>query len=519
VTTRYLRREQAVVAAQLPGPRKQADGRWRVPGDCCALIGLDTPALPELSADEARHRIGAEIADVLGPLQFEDVHSLLRFGRGLLRHPTGTGKTLCGLAAACGVPGSTLIVGPAISRTVWARELTKWLGDDLVTLRGLTPDHAQLVGAHWVFVNYEVLLAWAPTLACYAWDCLVLDEFHELRSRKTQRMQGMLKALTFSPDCAIFGLSATPTWKSLSDLWNVLDLIYPRRFGTYSQFIAYYKGALPGQWGGLVEMGLTHGPELRARLSSVIFSRTKAELLPDLPPLRRRVVGVEHPGASKRMATAAHALVSHLGETISDEAIEKLVKGVIRKETPRKIARLKDVLAACTDSKRLLVLCETRKDAEKAGIKLAALGLTVRSFHGGQPMAKRLEAIDAIRAFDGEGQAAVTCTGPSVMQSINAVGFDTVLMLDYPHTPEALLQYEGRVHRRGGRSAEIIYVVVDHSYDEYVLNRLLGRLEERGAVLNLDANEEDLSAVLSGSARDEEALGGMLARLGVEVGS
>ncbi len=490
-----LRADLLAEIREIPGVRHGGSG-WTVPPDVRRIFGL-----PEVDLQVRDWQIPCTWHDARA-YQQDDLEFLRKNGGGIIAHPTSGGKTFIGLAFGDAIPGPCLIVGPAMSRFAWMSEVKKWMPHRTIYIaKGRTPDPAAL-DHDFVFCGLEVITHWGHTLGQQQWTSIIFDEIHELRTRQTGRNQGVREAIGLSLP-VMCGLSATPQWNAVSDLWNILALIRPGWFGGKGTFRIRYAGAVPSMWDGLVDNRATNAPEFRQRMRHTIRRLPKSELLPDLPPLRRSTIKVHSPDSQARMHDAA---VSAFGEANDDKTLKRLLDQIARRETPEKIT---DLLKVAEGHNRIVVMTQIREAAEMVARKMEEASWPVVTFHGAQTIPRRLKLVAKARKMD---RVAVVCTGPSVRQSVDCTGFDGLVFLEFPWTAEELIQNEGRCHRHGvDTPIDVYYIVIDSSFDSHNVDLILRKLADRRAMIG----EDDSDAGITQSLREPPDLRSVLRRLGI----
>lgn len=501
-----LRGAQNQLAKEVPGCKWLGSGYWLVPPDCREILGLSAYAYEAVPLDLSR--LGP-ISDLLHQSQRDDLAFIFDTGGALIAHPTSGGKSLTGLCtAALKLPdGPTLICGPALGRHTWAREAAKWF--DYVPFyvcRGQTPNY-DFQSAEWVYLSYEIAYHWQHTLRENLWAAQILDEIHELRGRNTQRSRGIKGCYTFQHPLTV-GLSATPVWSKIPDLWNALDMVRPGWFGGSFKFSQRYAGATIGDYGGVVIGEATNSAELQTRLKHTICRRPKAEILPDLPPLRRHLRRVHSDEAAARLQATARA-----AKTLAKDEVEfsRILASAARRETALKTDCVPDWIKSGA-AKRVVLSYQLHESVDYAVKVLRAAGYKVLTFTGKQTVKRRMAIVDLARNMD---EVVLVVSAESIRQSVDCTGFDTVYVLEYPWTAEALLQYEGRVHRHGvDVPIDVWYVVINNSYDAGQVDMLTTKLANRARAVGIDDADAQLGQALRAPVK--ETLNEMLRRMGLD---
>lgn len=207
----------------------------------CRIVGNVNRAIPPSSDwDEvAKHAS-------LRPYQVEGWRFLYEHAPtgALMADDLGLGKTIQSLFTAATIKGRTIIVCPKFVRNEWIIGITggnrgvriipaAWPGCKFELAEGRKPTPiAEDTEA--IIINYDILQYWADALIAWKPATLLLDEAHYLVDDKSKRSQAVRK---IAEHCANrIACSATPKPNRLIDLWNILDILDPGRFGKRFNF-------------------------------------------------------------------------------------------------------------------------------------------------------------------------------------------------------------------------------------------------------------------------------------------
>lgn len=274
-----------------------------------------------------------KIAAALKGYQKTGVGFLTRHKSALLADHPGSGKTLMAITTMinANVTGDILVLAPSIAATVsWPEEFEQWapLQDEYLVIEGTAKQREFKLGRlrgtpngkrRWFLCNHEMARVkyhgpetseekgwyeyhWKQ-LFFYdymdarpknprQWAAIIIDESHRcLVTKKSQAWKqqqtrcGMGK-LQIKPGGRKIAMSGTPFRGKVENLWGTLNWLDPEQYTSLNQWNKYYFDARPGYWGG-IELGeLTEAKEqeLFDELSDYMIRRTKAEIMPDLPP-------------------------------------------------------------------------------------------------------------------------------------------------------------------------------------------------------------------------------------------
>jgi SNF2 family DNA or RNA helicase len=156
--------------------------------------------------------------------------------RGILADEQGQGKTVMALAAAAMArPRKALIVCPNSKIGDWFSHISEWIPEARqVRFDGSADDRGSAIedwnanggylATNFVRVGMENLRP----------DLIIVDEAHKSRNRKANVFDHVRRA-SRSAEYA-FLLTATPTVNDSSDIWTLLNIVDPKRFGSFWGF-------------------------------------------------------------------------------------------------------------------------------------------------------------------------------------------------------------------------------------------------------------------------------------------
>lgn len=517
-------------------------------------------------AYDMKYQTDAEGYEGLFPHQKADVQFLAHIKRGILANDLGVGKTRSAIASVMRLheKGETvfpvLVVCPNSTKIGWGREIEEmWPGAKVVVVDGtVTKRRKQLAEpAHFYVMNWEAL-AGHSRLAPYgsielkrceacgggkkvsATSCethtkelntmdfgtIIGDEIHRIVDPKTKTARA-LKAATGSTPIR-FGLTATPISNDVSNIYSILNWLFPEAYPSKSAFISRYCETMPQAWGQDIITGLREDrkQEFYQGLDPFLRRMTKEVILPFLPPIVReeRLFTL-----SKKERDAYNAMVKkQLYELESGDVIvatsplrraqrvqqfcssyaeveymevpdpktnEIMEKAVVKLSEPSSAlsAFMDDVpdfgeesVIVFAQSKQLLYLLAERFN--KAGIHYGMIT-------GDQNAEERQYWMDAFQAGDVQfilvtvqaGGTGITLTRASIM-----------VYLQRPFSLINNQQSEGRGHRIGSEIHDFVriidYVAVDTKQKEVV-----EALQRKGENLQEILRDDDLVEILKGS--------------------
>jgi SNF2 family DNA or RNA helicase len=414
-------------------------------------------------------------------------HQLAASGSAMLADEMGLGKTLQAITTAdiAAPEGLKLVLAPAIAVPHWKKQIAMWAKID--------PD----LGPHeWQVMSYDTFRKrWEGLQAA---NVVILDECHYLANPRAKRAEAVVN---YIDSCRtrplVLQLTGTPIPARVRNLWQVLDIGWPGRFGSKWQFEKRYcdghneeiKAIGKSVW---VAEGSSHAAELRTRLSSVMLRRLKADVAAELPTCSRVLLDVEPEKIKRGYATAAKRRLKGSNTAAADFSC--LLGDA---EASKITAAVELAQEAIASGKRPLLLTLRKESAERI-----ANSLMCPVAHGDTPATERRDVLLA-------GGGAAVSTIYAVTTGIDLTEFDTLIFVGLDWVPATLLQAEARLHRIGAlRPITIYYLVALGTVDEHVRERVLSRLDTFASIIQDDTSQ--LTAALRGGS-DDELLAAMVA--------
>lgn len=247
--------------------------------------------------------------DQMSPLQRPAVGKARYSGRCIFNMWMGTGKTLSGLASGlCFKPQVWLIICTKKARVGWRNEVKKWipeLGDEeLFQVIGGTAAERKRQ-----YQNPQALF-FATTAAAFIrdikwlrdskvrFDVITIDELHKigLRNRKSEGFKAIKLLVTLIEKNfkvkLINPMTGTWTSKGNPQMWPTLNLLAPKEFKSYWQFVHSYNIVVQGPFGKVI--GGPQNVHAFAQVTSpYVYTVTEEQAKEFLPPLQRLVLPVK----------------------------------------------------------------------------------------------------------------------------------------------------------------------------------------------------------------------------------
>lgn len=405
--------------------------------------------------------------------------------RAIISADTGCGKTVmaCSFIRRSGAQ-SVLIVCPAIVREHWARHIAEWTDLSCGTLTesalaalntGRTCQLRHHAAAHRDVVVTSFDLVWdAPEMP---YDLIIIDELHHVGNPKSKQSKEVAKLFNRYPNADIIGLSATLIPTEVKQLWNPLRLFEgdvkwgraTKTGGISWRFQERYCEKEKSEYGtsyfGVREDAV--GP-LRASLSTVCYPLSRADVLPDMPPLD------------------LHVITGDLKELIAErlEVVNKLVVLVHHRALVHELVGM---------------FCGTNHAT------FSITGLSVPE-----------DRIVILNNADTYAPSLVIATHDSLLEGIRILWPDQVLIAEFNGSPGKLMQLLGRFASVGSNARPQVNLVAnDESYSaaQAIAQRAPGMiglglattgLDEVAAKIEEGSNQQiDWTSMLSNMTTDD----------------
>ena len=200
------------------------------------------------------------------------------------------------------VHGPFLVIAPLSTLGHWKREFDEWSdlhcvyyhdpsqGDASRALirkhewqypgrAGLRLARQGIFKVNVVLTSYHVLLMDWEYFQSIKWRYVVVDEAHALKNRESQ-LQWALQEMHID---SMLLLTGTPLQNDTAELWSLLKLVKPEKFGDREEFVEQY-GDLRSK---------EQVAQLQLELETVMLRRVKEDVEKSIPPKEETIVSVE----------------------------------------------------------------------------------------------------------------------------------------------------------------------------------------------------------------------------------
>uniref|UniRef100_A0A669DRW7 Zinc finger, RAN-binding domain containing 3 n=1 Tax=Oreochromis niloticus TaxID=8128 RepID=A0A669DRW7_ORENI len=336
---------------------------------------------------------------------------------------------------------------------------------------------------------------------------VVVDESHYLKSRNAARTK-ILVPLIQSAKRAIL-LTGTPALGRPEELFMQIDALYPKRFGTWTDYAKKYCNAHYRYFGPHRQWdcrGASNLEELHQRLSQIMIRRLKADVLSQLPPKIRQRIPFDLPKEAAKEALASFGewerLMKSLGSGVATTdnpftEVMGLVTQMYKQTAIAKAGAVKDYIKMMLEAEQLKFLVFAHhltmlQACTEAVIEAKAGYIRI---DGSVPSSERIQLV---HKFQSEPETRVAILSiQAAGQGLTFTAASHVVFAELYWNPGHIKQAEDRAHRIGQTSSvNVHYLIAKGTFDTVMWSMLNRKEKVTGSTLNgrkeyLKADEGD----------------------------
>uniref|UniRef100_A0A8C7KS26 Zinc finger RANBP2-type containing 3 n=1 Tax=Oncorhynchus kisutch TaxID=8019 RepID=A0A8C7KS26_ONCKI len=441
----------------------------------------------------------------LMPFQKEGVKfALSKNGRCMIADEMGLGKTVQAISVAYAYRQEwpLLIVVPSSLKYPWIEEMERWIpelnpGDiNLVETKsdtlGISSSKVTVLGYGLLTTDARPLV---EALTRQRFNVVVVDESHYLKSRNAARSK-ILVPLIQNAKRAIL-LTGTPALGRPEELFMQIEALYPRMFGTWSDYAKQYCNAHYRFFGNRRQWdsrGASHLEELHQRLSEIMIRRLKVQVLPQLPPKIRQRIPFDLPKDAAKEASGSleewERLMRTMGSGVSatDNPFTEVMGLVTRMYKQTAIAKagaVKDYIKMLLETEKLKFLVFAHhltmlQACTEAVIEAKASYIRI---DGSVPSSERIHLVHRFQN-DPETRVAVLSI-QAAGQGLTFTAATHVVFAELYWNPGHVKQAEDRAHRIGQTaSVHVHYLIAKGTFDTVMWGMLNRKETVTGSTLN-----------------------------------
>lgn len=459
------------------------------------------------------------LARPLLPYQRAGVAYAVAKRRTLIADPVGLGKTAQALAAVH-LDGAlpAVVVCPNSVKRNWPREVVKFFpGTTTYVLDGTRSE--PLPEADIYVVNYDILAGRVADLEAVAPKAVIADESHLVKTPGAKRSKALdaLATDVRNRDGMVLLLSATPVLNRAEELVQQLKVMgHLSTFGGKYRFLNRYAHAESNGYGTKYH-GVKNAAELHTRLRELcMIRRDKAEVLPELPPVRNaETVLTISPAARREYERVERDVISYIGELAAKAAEElgedpqsaavaarlraQAAEQLVTLGTLRQAAAMAKLDAAVEwvrtflDSGAKLVLFATHvKVVERLAAEFGDAAVKIR---GGVSAEDRMVAVDRFQNDD--SVRLIVCNLAAAREGLTLTAASDVAFVELDWTPAAHDQGVGRVYGRvnDAHGATAHFLLAERTIDEDMVELLAEKREVVGSITDGTADSDDAGSI------------------------
>ncbi|KAG7467329.1 hypothetical protein MATL_G00152150 [Megalops atlanticus] len=460
---------------------------------------------PENEQDNQLLYLPEKMCQRLMPFQREGIKfALARNGRCMIADEMGLGKTIQAISVAYMYRQEwpLLIVVPSSLKYPWIEEMEKWipeLAPEDINLVENKMDIAGIGRSKVTVLGYGLLTtdarALVDALTKQNFRVVLVDESHYLKSRNAARSK-LLVPLIQKAQRAIL-LTGTPALGRPEELFMQIDALYPRRFGSWSDYAKKYCNAHFRFFGNRRQWdcrGASHLEELHQRLSEIMIRRLKAQVLTQLPPKVRQRIPFDLPKDAAKEASASFEEWEKLMRKLDSGAggddnpfveVMGLITRMYKQTAIAKAGAVKDYIKMMLENERLKFLVFAHHLTMLQACTEAVIEAKARyvRIDGSVPSSERIHLVHQFQS-DPDTRVAILSI-QAAGQGLTFTAATHVVFAELYWNPGHVKQAEDRAHRIGQTSSvHVHYLIAKGTFDTIMWGMLNRKETVTGSTLN-----------------------------------
>ncbi|XP_027551676.1 DNA annealing helicase and endonuclease ZRANB3 isoform X1 [Neopelma chrysocephalum] len=430
------------------------------------------------------------------------IFALQRSGRCMIADEMGLGKTIQAIAISYYYKNEwpLLIVVPSSLRYPWVDEMEKWIPelspDDITIIQNKT-DVGGISTSKVTILGYGLLTSDAQTLIDTLYrqnfKVVVVDESHYMKSRNATRSKILLPIVQKALRAVL--LTGTPALGRPEELFMQIEALFPRRFGTWSEYAKKYCNARVRFFGKRAQWdcrGASNLEELHQLLSAIMIRRLKNDVLTQLPPKVRQRIPFDLPQAAAKNLNATFAEWEKLMRNLNPDATEShfsqvmnLITRMYKETAIAKAGAVKDYIKMMLENDKLKFLVFAHHLSMLQACTEAVIENKVRYIRidGSVPSAERIHLVNQFQK-DPETRVAILSI-QAAGQGLTFTAATHVVFAELYWDPGHIKQAEDRAHRIGqSSSVNIHFLIAKGTMDTLMWAMLNRKAKVTGSTLN-----------------------------------
>ncbi|XP_049689377.1 DNA annealing helicase and endonuclease ZRANB3 isoform X3 [Accipiter gentilis] len=430
------------------------------------------------------------------------IFALQRSGRCMIADEMGLGKTIQAIAISYYYKNEwpLLIVVPSSLRYPWVDEMEKWIPelspDDISIIQNKT-DTGRISTSKVTILGYGLLTSDAQTLVDTLYrqnfKVVVIDESHYMKSRNATRSKILLPIVQKALRAIL--LTGTPALGRPEELFMQIEALFPRRFGTWSEYAKKYCNARVRFFGKRTQWdcrGASNLEELHQLLSEIMIRRLKNDVLTQLPPKVRQRIPFDLPQAAAKNLNTTFAEWEKLMRNLNSDATEShfsevmnLITRMYKETAIAKAGAVKDYIKMMLQNDKLKFLVFAHHLSMLQACTEAVIENKVRYIRidGSVPSAERIHLVNQFQK-DPDTRVAILSI-QAAGQGLTFTAATHVVFAELYWDPGHIKQAEDRAHRIGQcSSVNIHFLIAKGTMDTLMWAMLNRKAKVTGSTLN-----------------------------------
>ncbi|XP_075367314.1 DNA annealing helicase and endonuclease ZRANB3 isoform X3 [Mycteria americana] len=414
----------------------------------------------------------------------------------------GLGKTIQAIAISYYYKNEwpLLIVVPSSLRYPWVDEMEKWIPelspDDISIIQNKT-DTGRISASKVTILGYGLLTSDAQTLVDTLYrqnfKVVVIDESHYMKSRNATRSKILLPLVQKALRAIL--LTGTPALGRPEELFMQIEALFPRRFGTWSEYAKKYCNARVRFFGKRTQWdcrGASNLEELHQLLSEIMIRRLKNDVLTQLPPKVRQRIPFDLPQAAAKNLNTTFAEWEKLMRNLNSDATEShfsqvmnLITRMYKETAIAKAGAVKDYIKMMLENDKLKFLVFAHHLSMLQACTEAVIENKVRYIRidGSVPSAERIHLVNQFQK-DPDTRVAILSI-QAAGQGLTFTAATHVVFAELYWDPGHIKQAEDRAHRIGQcSSVNIHFLIAKGTMDTLMWAMLNRKAKVTGSTLN-----------------------------------
>ncbi|XP_058478798.1 DNA annealing helicase and endonuclease ZRANB3 isoform X2 [Solea solea] len=430
--------------------------------------------------------------------------SAFLFYRCMIADEMGLGKTVQAIAVACAFREEwpLLVVVPSSMRYPWIEELERWIPDLQPGDINLVENKSDTMGVSHskvTVLGYGLLTSdsrpLVEALERRGFGVVIVDESHYLKTRNAARTKILVPLIQNIKRTVL--LTGTPALGRPEELFMQIDALYPRIFGTWTEYAKKYCNAHYRYFGPRRQWdcrGASNLEELHQQLSKIMIRRLKADVLTQLPPKIRQRIPFDLPKEAAKEAAASFAEWEHVmkaqgsGVAATDNPfteVMSLVTKMYKQTAVAKAGAVKDYIKMMLETEQLKFLVFAHHLTMLQACTEAVIEAKVAYIRidGSVPSSERIQLVHKFQS-DPDTRVAVLSI-QAAGQGLTLTAASHVVFAELYWNPGHIKQAEDRAHRIGQTSSvNVHYLIAKGTFDAVMWSMLNRKETVTGSTLN-----------------------------------